>query len=346
MTAAARPLPTPTLVNTQPAPEPPRVPLRRLLAAMALGGLAAAGITLATPATYPASASVVPSTGDDQGLSRLAGLAAQLGAAPALGNASQSPDFYVDLARSSSVLREVAQRTYPTARGPLTLAAYYGIREASDSATIERVVERLRTEVKVATIARTGVVTIRWESRQRDLSAAVVGTVVRALDNFDATRRRTQAARLRSFLEGQLAGATAELRRADENLIGMLERNRNVVSDARTARRLDVLRREVATRELQLQSLRSSVEQARIEEVKSLPVLTVVEPPVAPVLAAPRHLALKTILGVIAGGACFFTALLFLAWFDVAARGPSPVAAWVATLGRPFATAGSWIVGR
>jgi hypothetical protein len=48
-------------------------------------------------------------------------------------------------------------------------------------------------------------------------------------------------------------------------------------------------------------SLATSYEQAKIEEVRDLPVITVLEPPELPIMADPRGGKRKTLLGVLIG---------------------------------------------
>ena len=70
----------------------------------------------------------------------------------------------------------------------------------------------------------------------------------------------------------------------------------------------DRLQREVMMRQQIVTSLSQSFEQARIDEVRDTPVITIVERPEAPVYPNPRNLYVKGLLGIVLG------ALLAVLW--------------------------------
>lgn len=88
------------------------------------------------------------------------------------------------------------------------------------------------------------------------------------------------------------------LRKAGESL----ERNRRYEGSPGLTFRYERLQRRVNLRQQVFTPLSKSYEQAKIDEVRNTPVITVVEPPELPARPDPWRLKLKGLLGLILGG--------------------------------------------
>lgn len=297
-----------------PPPEPPAVlPLfnsllreRRmvLLLPFALAVLVVA-IGLLLPRSYTASASFAPQT-SGSGLSRLTGLAAQFGIAVPTDDPANSPEFYADLLRSAQLLRVMVDSTYQFSEGAASVQAnlveVYEISEATPERSREKAVKRLGQHLRVSTDPKTGVVTLGFDAPSPDLAEQLVRHALDLVNTFNLRTRQSQAAAERQFVEARVDEAQRDLREAENRLQGFLTANRTYANSPQLQFQHDRLSREVQLRQDVYSKLVQAFEQARIDEVRNTPVITVVEAPIRPVKPDSRRLALKAIVAMIFGG--------------------------------------------
>jgi uncharacterized protein involved in exopolysaccharide biosynthesis len=283
-------------------------------------GVLVAGATLLWPRTWVATGAFTPQVGTSN-LARFAGLAAQLGVALPGQDAGQQPEFYVELLRSSSVLRLVVD-------SPLTVAGKDSSRVvllrdqlgsgAKDPAVrTERAIEALRRRMDVTSALKTGIVTMDVATRDPDLSLAIAARLLTEVDRFNLQTRQSQARQERRFLEGRLNEARDSLRSAEDGLQAFLQRNRAFSSSPELTFERNRLDRRTTERQQIVTTLAQAYEQSRIDEVRNTPLITVLEPPVRPARPAPRFLLFKTLLAALAG---LCIAVLTVLWGDLLTR--------------------------
>jgi len=277
---------------------------RGLIAGSAvLVAIVVAVVGLARARTYSASASFVPQ--GRSGGSNLSGIAAQFGISVQSGEGMQSPQFYVDLLRSREILRDVVDTRYsvPTDTGAAhgTLADLYGIKERTPALRREAAIERLRSRLSTGVTPKTGVVTLTVTTPDAALSYQVTERLLALLNKFNLETRQSQAAAERRFAEQRLNEVKEELRAAENRLQAFLQRNRQYRNSPELQFEEDRLSREVSLRQGLYATLAQSYEQAKIDEVRDTPVITLVERPEVPVRADRRLLIQKGLLGLLAG---------------------------------------------
>jgi uncharacterized protein involved in exopolysaccharide biosynthesis len=261
--------------------------------------------TLAQRRTYTAVTSFVPQS-QDASLSRLAGLAAQFGVAVPGQSGALSADFYADLVVAGAILSPIVEEAYGGAAGPAaggaTLVQVLRARGADSAARHEDAVKRLRRRISVSADVKTSVVTLKVETRWPALSQQLATRVVTGVIDFDLHTRQSRASAEREFTEARLAQAKVELRQAEDQLQGFLDRNRQYHESPQLQFQYDRLSREVASRQQVYTSLQQSYEQARIDEVRDIPRVTVIEPAALPARPNSRQLVLRVFLAIMAAG--------------------------------------------
>jgi uncharacterized protein involved in exopolysaccharide biosynthesis len=105
----------------------------------------------------------------------------------------------------------------------------------------------------------------------------------------------------------------------ENRLQAFLEVNRDVGNSPLLRFRQERLEREVSVRQAVVSALSQGYEQARIDEVRDIPVITIVEEPRAPALPDSRMVLLRAFLALIAG-ALLGALLAFLMAFAQATR--------------------------
>jgi tyrosine-protein kinase Etk/Wzc len=283
----------------------------------------AAGVALATvvgtvwlllPRRYTTVATFMPQARRPAGSSAAVGLAAQFGLSLAGGEGAGSPQFYADLVLSRSVMDSVAASRYAQPAGAgdsMPLAAVLGTLADDAAVQLARTTEELRKLVRVGVNLRTDVVTVRVTTRWPELSAQIAERILGRVAAFNLHVRQSQAGAERQFAEARLAEVRRDLREAEDARREFLQRNLDYRTSPMLALEEERLGREVTTRQQIYLSLAQALEQSKMEEVRDTPVLTVVDPPVAPVLPDRRGLIVKVSLaGLIGVGLGALAALL------------------------------------
>jgi len=263
----------------------------RAAVVVAVGVVALAlGLTFVIPPSYRAESSFVTTDASielPRGLAELAtdpglsGLASQLGVGPSR-DPSHSPAFYAQLLRSRELLTRLAISRFPDPRtsdpaDSATLVQELGIRTDDSLRAIEIAVKRLRNKLRVTTDPTTSFVALRVNARWPTLAADVANRAMGLVSEFNKEQRLTRAQARRQFLESRVAATQDELRTAENALRAFFETNRQWRdSPGLTIEELR-LRRQVETVSSLYLSLRQQYEAARIDEVNTTPVITVVD---------------------------------------------------------------------
>jgi uncharacterized protein involved in exopolysaccharide biosynthesis len=259
---------------------------KRLVGGAVALSVAAFLLLLLVPSQYTARATFVPS-GTTKGLSALGALGGLPASLSMLGAVESGPKFYADLATSDVILLQVLDTTSRSpARGPGVTSFNY-IRAnhitARDSLRLrDAALRHLRRHIDVDFDPRTSVVTLQVTARQRDLAVAIARTVLGALNDFNVRTFQTTAGAQRRFLEQRVEQARVELTVAEDSLRTFYTRNRTYQQSPLLVLREAQLRRDYELKQQNLVTLITNLEQARIDEVRDTPVLTILDPPILP----------------------------------------------------------------
>ncbi len=269
---------------------------------------------------YSAKSRFVPQARTSE-LARFAGLAAQIGLPLGSEPAGASPDFYVDLVGSGEVLGPVALRTHTFARRPGsrdTLSGTYmtllDIEGDSDEERFQNTLDRLRAEVSASASVKSGVITLRTSAPWPGLAESLNRGILEQLSGFDRERRQASARAERIFVEERLATARRDLEAAETDVARFLDRNKRPES-ARLMMELERLQRQVALRQQLYAALAQAHEQARIEEVRNTPVITIVDRPDGSARGS-RRIRVLALIALLLGGVAATGLAVVLEWLD------------------------------
>lgn len=259
---------------------------RRLVVGVPLAlGVAAAGLSLLRSPQYVAQARLMPQAAERRA-SGIAGVAAQLGFNLQAGPGSESPDFYVELVKSQELLRELADTRYHFAVGPNpsdslegTVIELFRIDRGTDEDRQRAAVDLLEQWVSASVGFRTGIVTVRTTAPWRELAVQLNRRLLELLNAHNLERRQSQAATERRFVEERMREVHAELTAAEGDLQRFLRRNRAYKDSPELAFEAARLERRVALYQQVYTALAQAHEQARIDEVRNTPAITIVDRP-------------------------------------------------------------------
>lgn len=260
-------------------------------------------LKLLGPRSYTSSASFMPQATRNPASG--GGIAAQLGLSMLTADATQSPSFYVDLLKSRGILDStVTTRFRVQADSGVVVAPLIDLLEAKGRTPERRreaAIQALGRAVQADPSLKTGVVTLSVRASDPALAKQVADRMLQLLNAFNLRRRRTQASEERRFAEERLTQARAELRVAEDRLQSFLTRNRVYEHAPELRFEEDRLSREVNMRQQLYTSVAQAHEQARMDEVRDTPVITVIEQPNVPARPDPRGLVKWFVVGLVVG---------------------------------------------
>lgn len=232
----------------------------------------------------------------------LSALAAQFGVGVGTADANESPSFYADLVKSRAILAQVVDSGITVApdNQHVDIADAFKVKATVPALRRDMAIKSLNDAINVATNAKTGVVTMRVTSVSAPLSAAIGTRLLDLLTRFNQDTRRGQASAERKFTEERLAIVKKELRQSEDALSQFLSVNR-VLDAAPLKAQRDRLEREVRNIQELYTNLAKAYEQAKIDEVRDTPVITVVERPEPAARPDTRGIATKGLASLIAG---------------------------------------------
>jgi len=277
---------------------------RRTIAACTLAGTLIMGAIAATTADlYVSHASFVVK--NSRTPVQIPGGAAALGVTlSAYMEFSQSVAFYADLSRAMNILRVVAAKDYITENSDgkrVSLPEAMGIRTKNRAEAIEEAADRLSKDVQYTIGTRTGVVKLSVQSRDPLLAQQIDANIMAELDKWSKQQGHDQAILERKFMEQLVADSKAKLSQAEAAERNFLEVNRLGTTSPELRFEYARLTRDVLMRQEIYTSLAQTLEQARIEEVRTPEVINVIENADLPVEPQRREALRVTFTGLAAG---------------------------------------------
>jgi uncharacterized protein involved in exopolysaccharide biosynthesis len=267
-----------------------------------MGGALCAVVSLARHRTFTSESSFLPQA--QRPPQSLSGIAAQLGLNLPTADGSQGPAFYVDLLQSPTILGQIVDGRYEAprlSRGPVSLSELYRVREESAALTREKTIERLDKDVGADFDGLTNVVKLAVRSRDPELSRELNERLLTLVNHFNQETRKSRAAAEREFTERRRAEVRADLRAAEDRLQTFQQRNRDYGQSPQLTFERERLVREISQQSQLYSSVSQAFEQAKIEEVRDTPVITILETPDLPAEADSRHLVRYIVVGVVLG---------------------------------------------
>lgn len=276
---------------------------RRLIGGLSLAGLLAGALFgLTRPHTYTSHASF---TADDARGGVAGSLGAQFGLGALLGSASPSAQLYVDVLDSPVILGPVADSTYTVTDGHgarrVTLVELYKGRANTRFDARENAIEKLTRAVK-AELRPSLAISVNVTTTDAALSQQIAARILGRINQFNLDRRQQRAATETAFNEERVQEAQGQLRAAEGRLQAFMQENRAFTNAPALKFEEQRMEREVAFRQAIYTAVAQSYEQARVEEARNTPTISIVEPALLPGRQDPRRGGLKSgLLGLVVG---------------------------------------------
>jgi tyrosine-protein kinase Etk/Wzc len=254
------------------------------------------------PVYYKSTATLLPETEKSKLLSlgQFADVAQKL-----LGDnipGSEIARLYPIVVSSETVLRNVALRKYASLRfkDSVDLIQYFELDEPTREENMYKCLRELRSLMNASNEAKTGIVTISVEMREPQLAADVLNTIVAELDNFMRKKKVTTASEQLKWIDVRLRDVKLALGVAEDSLSAFRQANRRVNDSPELLLRQERLLREVQVQSTVFIELKKQFELAKLEEIKNITIVNVLDPGRAPVKKErPTRLLNSSIIGLI-----------------------------------------------
>jgi uncharacterized protein involved in exopolysaccharide biosynthesis len=241
--------------------------------------------TLTQDRTYSASASFTPRVAESRAGGGAAALAQQFGVSLGTERTGQSPEFYMQLLRSTTLLRRTVEAQYkvPTGKGAVwggTLIEYWHLSKQGGSVpSWRRATEILRGHITLTLARETGIVGMRVSADNPALAEQIAERLLSQLNDYNLEVRQSRAQEESRFISGRITEARSDLLAGERVLQDFLRQNREFRNSPDLMFEHDRLEREVLMRQEVYSSLLRSQEQARIDAVRDTPLITVIDDP-------------------------------------------------------------------
>ena len=273
----------------------------KLVGYVLAGGLLAAGIALLLPNRYTSSATFIAQGSSSLNLpAGLQGVALSLGLER--GN-DYSPKFYSDLVSSRPVLRSAILTPYKISADDSTSRDYIHIEGFDDEPSaraLDHAIRHLAKRVSASADVRTKMITLTVEARSPELSRAIAVQLLRALDSLNVGFRQSQSRGSREFYEARTEQTRRELDSAEDAVRAFMQRNRVASSPALEFERKR-LEREAELKQSLYATMVEQYEQARLQEARNVPPLTILAEPFLPVRKSAPNRHFIVALGILGG---------------------------------------------
>lgn len=290
------------------------------------------GVNFLLPVRYQSTSTILPETEKSKlsALSQFAGVA-QLAGVGLPG--SEIARLYPAMVASETVLEPVILRKYRTAAftEEVDLIQYFEFSEDTPQENMDKALRKIRDLLSSAVEARTGIVTVTLEMPEASLASDVLNAIVAEVDRFMRMKKAGNATEQLRWIEQRLPEVADELRAAEDTLKAFRERNRRVLDSPQLMLEQDRLLREVTVKSTIVVELKKQYELAKIDEIKNLTIVNVLDPARPAVRKERPRRALNTILAFLAG------LVAASAWVLVDASQGERLRAFVRSLRRPAA---------
>ena len=250
---------------------------RIIVMATVITTVGAVVVSLVLPKYYKSTATMLPESGYNKpaGLAGLSDLAALAGIN--VGAEGSLTKLYPTIINSEAVLKNVIYTKYGISEKRIDLIEYWKIEEETPERSYEVALEKIRGELEISLDNKTMVVRISIETRDPDLSAAVLNKILQELDEFMRTKRKTSASEQREWIEQRLDEVKGDLEKSENALKEFREKNRRIADSPQLLLEQRRMMREAEINGALFEELKKQHEITKIEEIKNIPIISVMD---------------------------------------------------------------------
>jgi uncharacterized protein involved in exopolysaccharide biosynthesis len=257
---------------------------KRIVQFVSATTLIAFGLTFLQPEMYRAETTLLPDVAQSKSsvLGGLADIAAAAGVSTSEGKITK---LYPTILSSETILRTALTSPYVLRSRPDSIDLYelWGLDKSNPERAFERALQLLRARLDANVDFRTDVVSVTVVMEYPDLAAQILNRLVEAMDRFLRESRRTNASEQRTWIGTRLKEVKGDLEKSENTLKEFREKNRRIADSPQLLLEQDRLLRQVEINSSVFIELTKQYEIAKIEELRNIPLVNVLDmarPPV------------------------------------------------------------------
>jgi uncharacterized protein involved in exopolysaccharide biosynthesis len=236
------------------------------------------------PHYFKATATLLPETekGKLSSLSQFADVAKLAGVSIP---GSEIARLYPSIVTSETILESVILRKYKVegVSDSIDLIHYFELKSPNPAENMYEAIGGLSALMSASLDGKTSIVAITLEMKQPQLAADVLNACVEELDNFMRQKKTTNASEQRKWIEDRVKEVEGELRVAEESLKDFREKNRRVSDSPQLLLEQERFARDVQVKSTIFIELKKQYELAKIEEIKNITVVNILDSATAPI---------------------------------------------------------------
>jgi len=252
---------------------------KKLIAYIVTGATALAILVcVIMPNYYMSSVTILPEA--EQGrMSSLGGISDLASLAGISVGEGSLVKMYPQIIQSEAVLKDVIYAKYysENSRDSVNIVDFWRIDGTTHEMIYERSLQMLRELLSISMDLKTSIITFSIETKDAAVSAGIVNAIASGLDRFMRTRRTTNATEQRRWIEARLVEVKQDLGNSENVLKEFAEKNRRVADSPELMLERDRLYREVQINTTIYTELKRQYEIIKIEEIKNIPIVTVMD---------------------------------------------------------------------
>ena len=252
--------------------------------------------------TYKASASLLPETDKSKlgSMSQFSGLAQLAGVSVPGAEISR---LYPLILASETVLRPVIEAKYHTRKfaDSVDLIQFFELKEKTPEENLDRALRLMKDAMSTSYDTKTSTVVVTLELEEPGLAASVLNAIIGQLDMFMRLKRISSASEQAKWISARLGEVEKELRFAEDSLKNFRERNRRVADSPELLLMQERLIREVTVKSTIYVELKKQYELAKIDEIKNISIVNVLDDARPPVRKEHPKRATNTALAFLLG---------------------------------------------
>ncbi len=257
---------------------------KRILAISLFAGLFTLGINFLLPVYYKSTATLLPETQKDKlsALGQFADIASLAGVSVP---GSEIARLYPTIITSETILRSIILKKYKTDEyaDSVNLIEYFDYADLPPEAGMVKTLGKVQELLTVTHETKTSVVLLSLEMPEPRFAATVLNAIIGELDQFMRNKRVTNASEQVKWLDLRLSEVSHELHDAEENLKSFRERNRRVFDSPELLLKQERFLRDVQVKSTVFVELKKQHELAKLEEIKNITIVNVLDPGRVPV---------------------------------------------------------------
>ena len=234
-------------------------------------------ISLLLPLKFTSTATILPDADKSKipgGISDLASLAGV-----SLGGDGSLTKLYPTIIKSEAVLKPVIYQKFFSIQknDSLNLIGLWELRAEKAELNYQQAYLALSKSLDVAMDTKSQIITLKLEGSEPQLTADIINQVIKELDRYIRTKRNTTASEQRKFIESRLAEVKQDLSKSEDKLKEFREKNRVIGGSPQLMLEQERYIRDVSINSALYTELRKQFELIKIEEVKNVPIINVMD---------------------------------------------------------------------